>query len=356
MILDSRILPLSRELDIYLARSQARQVAAALNFSPYSCTEIETAVSEICSNALHYGGRGWVTLRGGPEGFEIVCIDEGPGFAGGGAPPRPDGLGIGLRGAAQLLDELRLEGSPGGGGKVVGRKRIDHGRSTANRAATTGGDWVVACAQRPAPAETENGDVFFVSRWTGAGGDASALLVGVIDGLGHGPEAARTAATVAAHFTGRAGPAGRAARDPGGGPSLATLLSEAHTIAVATRGAAATLVYIEPAKGRILHAGVGNVQGLVLPEGEPLVPAPGCLGVHLPPIHITEAPWDCGSAVLLWTDGLSGPPVVSRPGPDGEPSTRAGWNAWRPWLEATLHRLADPRDDALLLAAFQLAS
>lgn len=46
----------------------------------------------------------------------------------------------------------------------------------------------IGVAERPHPAETVNGDAYAV-HWTGSGRDMTCRIT-VIDGLGHGPEAA----------------------------------------------------------------------------------------------------------------------------------------------------------------------
>ncbi|RZS57165.1 SpoIIE family protein phosphatase [Sphaerotilus mobilis] len=118
-------------------------------------------------------------------------------------------------------------------------------------------------------------------------------LLAVIDGLGHGPEAAQ-AAQVALQTL------GAAPERP-----LSELFARLDRALFATRGAAIGLLRIDGQ--RLLHAGVGNTrllhwraQGLVR-----LVSQNGIVGGGLPsPVVETEHPLQAGDWLLLFTDGL----------------------------------------------------
>ena len=94
---------------------------------------IATAVSELVRNILKYAGSGEIRLRRvkepGRRGIEIEVVDQGPGivdcaaamddhFSSGGT------LGLGLPGVKRLMDEFRLESTPGEGTRVTARKWI----------------------------------------------------------------------------------------------------------------------------------------------------------------------------------------------------------------------------------------
>jgi serine/threonine-protein kinase RsbT len=119
--------------DIVSARQQGRVMAAQLGFSPGTATLIATAISELARNMLLYASRGEVTMRtienNGSRGITVEARDEGPGI------PQPgraleDGystsgrLGLGLPGVKRLMDEFRLETSPGRGTLVVVHKWV----------------------------------------------------------------------------------------------------------------------------------------------------------------------------------------------------------------------------------------
>jgi serine/threonine-protein kinase RsbT len=119
--------------DIVSARQQGRIMAAQLGFSPGTATLIATAISELARNMLLYASRGEVTMRtienNGSKGITVEARDQGPGI------PQPgraleDGystsgrLGLGLPGVKRLMDEFRLETSPGRGTLVVVHKWV----------------------------------------------------------------------------------------------------------------------------------------------------------------------------------------------------------------------------------------
>lgn len=114
--------------DIVNARQQGRLMAAQLGFSPGTATLIATAISELARNILSYALRGEVSMRmlemNGSRGISVRAHDEGPGI------PQPnqaleDGystsgrLGLGLPGVKRLMDEFRLETTPGRGTTVT---------------------------------------------------------------------------------------------------------------------------------------------------------------------------------------------------------------------------------------------
>jgi serine/threonine-protein kinase RsbT len=106
------------------------------SFGTAEVAMIATVVSELGRNILKYGGgRGhllvtWLddgTDRG--LGVEVKAVDHGPGFL------DPQGalkdhfstggtLGLGLPGAARIMDTLEIESRPGAGATVTARKWV----------------------------------------------------------------------------------------------------------------------------------------------------------------------------------------------------------------------------------------
>jgi phosphoserine phosphatase RsbX len=112
-------------------------------------------------------------------------------------------------------------------------------------------EWAVAA--RPIPGEHVSGDTHVA-----VGG--TRLVVAVIDGLGHGPEAA--------HAGGRAAEIVEAHADDH--PEV--VLRHCHDALRSTRGAAITIASIDAAAGQMTWLGVGNVQATLL---QPRPPAAG---------------------------------------------------------------------------------
>ena len=124
-------------------------------------------------------------------------------------------------------------------------------------------------------------------------------LVGAIDGLGHGSEAAHAA-----------GLAGEVVRER---PSrnLVVLAERCHSALRGTRGAAISLAFISPSEGTMTWLGVGNVEGRVL-SGDPSAMRPkaslalgnGIPGHELPSVRTATLDVRPGDLLVLATDGI----------------------------------------------------
>src|SRR6185369_1859328 len=134
-------------------------------------------------------------------------------------------------------------------------------------------DW--GAAYRPRAGEARSGDRYLVTaRPEGA-------LFGAVDGVGHGPEAAR-----AADLAIQAAEA-HAARP------LVEILEACHQSLQRTRGATLSLARWSPERRALDWVGVGNVEGIILHHAvgsgvvrEQLLLRAGLIGVTLPPLKI----------------------------------------------------------------------
>ena len=119
--------------------------------------------------------------------------------------------------------------------------------------------------------EHQSGDTFAVEPFAGG------VLLAVVDGIGHGPEAAAASAAArrvlltlsSAHPT--------------------ELFSACHTALRETRGAVMSLASIR--QGTMIWAGVGNVGGV--------------LGQVLPRLYATEISVQAGDTLIFATDGVA---------------------------------------------------
>ena len=111
-----------REEDVILARQLVRSMAADMTFSLADQTRLATAVSELTRNVLQYAGTGEITIkvvgrRERKSGLEIVVSDKGPGIddiekAMTMGFSTSKGMGAGLPGTRQLVDEFDIRSSP----------------------------------------------------------------------------------------------------------------------------------------------------------------------------------------------------------------------------------------------------
>lgn len=146
----------------------------------------------------------------------------------------------------------------------------------------------IAFAVRPMPGEQACGDLAAV--WD----DGDAVLVAVIDGLGHGPLAAAASEAAAAYVS--------AHRSEG----LVALISGCDRAIRATRGVVMTLLRLTRSTGAACHAAIGNVEARLVSDVDvPLLTTPGVVGARLRRLTERNFVLSRGSTLILYTDGVS---------------------------------------------------
>jgi hypothetical protein len=170
---------------------------------------------------------------------------------------------------------------------------------------------------------------------------AHGALLAVIDGLGHGPQAAEAAREAA-------GIAGAAPTLP-----VAELLARCHEGLRRTRGVVMTVAALDAHSSMVEWFAVGNVEGLLFhvdSEGQRTYQAVsargGVVGYRLPPIKPGVSPIHRGDVLVLATDGVRCEFATEIP-LHWEPQAIADW---------LLHRYAKGTDDALALVARYLGA
>jgi negative regulator of sigma-B (phosphoserine phosphatase) len=149
-------------------------------------------------------------------------------------------------------------------------------------------------AHRSLDNAAESGDLCVVRPFPGG------ILIAVLDGAGHGPEA-RAAVNIAAKLL---------EAHPKETPT--SLLQRCHEGLRGTRGAALSIASIQTSVGLMTWAGVGNVEGVLVrgdqkvrPRSEGLVNRAGVVGRRLPPLAGTVLPLEQGDTIVFATDGVS---------------------------------------------------
>ena len=151
-------------------------------------------------------------------------------------------------------------------------------------------------ASRPKPGERACGDAWCAVERAGV------HLVAVVDGLGHGPEAALAAGLAVEHLR-------RRLLEEPEPPPVDGLLLDLHRVLRATRGAVAGLALVDPAAGCVSYAGVGNTEVLLLgATSSRLFSRSGMLGGARRPRPATQrAAFAPGARLVLYTDGVLPP-------------------------------------------------
>ncbi len=177
--------------------------------------------------------------------------------------------------------------------------------------------------------DEESGDLGVVAPFPGG------ALAAVIDGLGHGAEAALAARVAASVLCERAG-------EP-----VVDLVERCHAALRRTRGAVMTLCRFDVAASSMTWVGVGNVEALLLPGAlsagprSDLLIRGGVVGYQLPPLRCVTLHVAGGATLVMATDGVRGG-FASRPIPPGPPAAVA---------DRLLREHARGTDDALVLCA-----
>jgi hypothetical protein len=152
-------------------------------------------------------------------------------------------------------------------------------------------EWAVA--GQPLAGQTVSGDLHLVESFP------NGVLMAVVDGLGHGKEAARAAqlavATLRAHAQ----------------ESVVTALERCHDVLRPTRGAVLTLASLNAQAHAMTWVGVGSVEGVLLradpaagPPREDVLLYSGVVGSLLPTVRGFVVPVARGDLLLIATDGV----------------------------------------------------
>lgn len=124
--------PIITESDIVTARTLGRDMCKEIGFSPTDQVKLATAVSELARNIVQYGGRGKIVLtalNGKKPGLEVCARDEGPAmenvdFVLSGPYRSKIGIGRGLAGTKNLVDDLDIKTDARNGTEVTARKYL----------------------------------------------------------------------------------------------------------------------------------------------------------------------------------------------------------------------------------------
>jgi len=278
------------------ARRQASALAHAHAMDGDTVGRLALIVTELATNIVRHGRGGSIVLRplirGDDPVIEVLALDKGPGIANM-VRAMEDGYstggsaGQGLGAIRRLSDVFDIHSQRGLGTAVMARVgRRQHPMSAATLAPSVDDRLGVVCV--PMRGESECGDAWDVAV---SGGQLTIILV---DGLGHGPEAA-TAASTATRAFGRHATASHDA-------ILAALDGEMH----ATRGAAVSVISVNEAVGAVTFTGVGNVDVRLVSGGptQYLVPQNGIVGHGMPVLRSTHGTLAAGGRVIMHSDGI----------------------------------------------------
>lgn len=314
------------------ARRAADTVARSCGMDEHTRGTLAIVVTEAATNLARHAERGVILLRDtsalGDAGVELLAVDCGPGmhdlerhFTDGFSTGGTSGAGLGaMQRQADLLDVYSV---PGQGTVVLARVFAPGSKTAASHLMDIG----VVCL--PLDGETACGDGWCVRQ------DADRAVVLIVDGLGHGPNAAQAADTALDTF--------RATDDR----TPRETVSLIHEALRATRGAAVAVAEVRrtPDGASVELCGVGNTVTAVIGAAGPrsLPSMNGTAGLSVRSLQSFTQTLRPDDLLVMHTDGLT-----TRWRLDAYPRLRGHDPAI---ASALLHRDASRgRDDATVLA------
>ena len=289
----SKLLIIDEQTQIGAARRCAVELGHNSALSPDAVGRLAIGVTEAATNIIRHAGQGVIVLRAlnseHNPAIEMLALDNGPGIADVARAMR-DGFstsgtaGNGLGAIRRLADVFEIYSQPDQGTALLARIGD---RPRVRRAVTLEDRLGVVCV--PLRGEAECGDAWRIV----VGQHRTSVLL--VDGLGHGPEAAAAALIATTMFP-------RIASDP---PEA--MLTEMSNAMRDSRGAAVSVAILDDAAHLAHFGGVGNVDGRILMAGESeyLVPQNGIIGHTLPVVRSTTASWPAGARIVMHSDGIS---------------------------------------------------
>ena len=301
------------------ARREVVALTRPLEWNETAASNLGLAVTEAATNVLKHAGRGTMLARrivrdpadavaaetpgrsfavhgaASVVGIEVIALDQGPGIADvarslrdGHSSAGTPGLGLGsMRRLAQRFDIW----SQPGRGTVLRFEAWPDVRASAERPSDrmVQARLEVGVVCVPLPGETACGDAWAVHATSGQ------HVAMVVDGLGHGPEAAS-----AAHAARRA-----LALHPELPPR--DQVASLHQALRPTRGGAASVATLDLGRETGSFCGVGNVSGVVRSPGKSrsLVSHNGTLGHQLRKVQAFDFPFPYDALLVLHSDGIA---------------------------------------------------
>lgn len=289
---ESRCIAVEEVTQVGEARRQCAALCRALAFRETVTAAAAIVATELATNLVKHASGGRILLQAlaDAKSLELLSVDRGPGMTDVARCLR-DGYssthspGTGLGAVRRLSTEFDIFSLPGKGTAVFSRM------SDGQPAQPACGTWFQTGAVcLPMHDGEPCGDAWAVAQFPGR------LVVLVVDGLGHGPDAAAAANAAVTVFRNHAE------------ESTQTIVEAIHAGLRGTRGAAVGVAEIDRAQRTVRYTGVGNVAGQIHSGGAPsrrFVSHNGIAGGEARKIQEFAYPWSADSLLILHSDGLS---------------------------------------------------
>lgn len=305
------------ELDLSAVKRLAGAAAESQGFDQSNRDRVRLVASEMASNLVRHSTQGRIFVRvvacGDLGGVELVSSHDGTVHA------NPEDL----RAIVAVSDLFDVYGAPGRGTVVVSRLW------GAKPAVAGEGRFLVGSMMEPIVGEEVSGDAWAVEQ------SDSRVVALVVDGLGHGVDAAAASAAAVKAFR-------LWHEEP-----VEEIVGHIHRALYGTRGAAVAVAEIDPGAGRARFCGIGNIAVRLITDADTkLISQFGIAGYQAPKIRAYDQAWEDGALLVMHSDGLS---------PGWDLRGYSGLLSHHPQLAAAMvmRDAARANDDALVLALRQ---
>ncbi len=289
----------------------AHRFCRELGLTEIDAQVVSTAVSELSRNILKYAGCGEIMLQdaehGSSRGIIVTARDRGPGIADVDIAMQDHfsssgTLGLGLPGVRRMMDDFTINSTPGELTEVRCLKwdrpplrdaRILPGHRPCARNATPqdGDDCMdleAAVFSRPCHGERLNGDAAMIER------RGHLMMIAVIDGLGHGPEAHRVSSAACDYLKHR------------WSQDVVATTRALHDEMRGSLGAVAGIAVVDTRSGQVNFSGIGNINYRVFGQRNlRLLSMAGNLGHQIRSPRQEQHTLANDDVVLMYSDGIT---------------------------------------------------
>jgi len=281
--------------DVSLARKIVRELGETVGFDSLVIQELLLATRELVLNVINHAGQGemfFSLLEGKKRGIKLETLDHGPGIQDieivmADGITSGTSLGYGLGSINRIMDvlDVRSPVTNGKGTQICCEKYLP-----VKYVCHLPCPFSVGVGSRPYPGMHDNGDSFVVKYF------GCQLLVGVIDGLGHGKfahEAAQRARQyVEKHYD----------------QSFEMIFQGTGRACRSTRGVVMALVKLDwrTVPTKMTFGSIGNIEIRLQNGNAGALPVRrGIIGKNAPSPVIHEQPFDPGDTLFLFSDGIT---------------------------------------------------
>jgi len=278
------VTPVAEASQVGAARRNALRLAQQVGLGEADAGRAALIATELATNLLKHAPGGAIHIQPVPGiggcGLEIMSVDSGPGFcvqqciADGYSSRGTQGIGLGaLVRQSQVFDAH----SDSAGSVVMARIYGQKSR-----------DLRIGASYHALPGETTSGDAWHL------GIEDHCIAALVVDGLGHGGEAAAAAGQAVLTF------AESSCSDP------LQQVQAMHRAMAGTRGGAVAIALYNSASQSMRFAGIGNIGARVVAPGRArgLASMPGIVGVQLRRPQCFDLADVAGQLLVLFSDGI----------------------------------------------------